>query len=34
VERTERDIPAKWILPAIAVLLVPIAFIYYFFTGD
>ena len=33
VERTERDIPAKWILPAIAVLLVPIAFIYYFFTG-
>jgi putative OPT family oligopeptide transporter len=33
IERTERDIPAKWILPAILALLVPIAFIYYFFTG-
>ena len=33
IERTERDIPAKYILPAILGLLVPIAFIYYFFTG-
>ena len=33
IERTERDIPAKWVVPAIAVLLIPIAFIYYFFTG-
>jgi uncharacterized oligopeptide transporter (OPT) family protein len=33
IERTDHDIPAKWILPAILMLLVPIAFIYYFFTG-
>jgi OPT family oligopeptide transporter len=33
IERTEHDIPAKYILPAIIALLVPIAFIYYFFTG-
>jgi len=33
VERTDHDIPPKWILPAILILLVPIAFIYYFFTG-
>jgi putative OPT family oligopeptide transporter len=33
IERMERDIPAKWVVPAIAVLLIPIAFIYYFFTG-
>jgi putative OPT family oligopeptide transporter len=33
VERTERDIPARWVMLATAALLVPIAFIYYFFTG-
>ena len=31
-ERTERDIPAKWVLTGILVLLVPITGIYYFFT--
>jgi OPT family oligopeptide transporter len=30
--RTERDIPAKWVLTAILALLVPITAIYYFFT--
>jgi len=34
VERTELDIPAKWVLLAIGVLLIPIAVIYYFFTGS
>lgn len=33
VERTERDIPARWVLICIAALLVPTAFLYYFFTG-
>ncbi|HBY61786.1 MAG TPA: oligopeptide transporter, OPT family, partial [Solibacterales bacterium] len=33
VERTERDIPAKWVIAAIFVLLAPITAIYYFFTG-
>ncbi len=33
IERTERDIPARAVLAAIGALLVPIAFIYYFFTG-
>jgi putative OPT family oligopeptide transporter len=32
-ERTERDIPAKIVLLATLGLMVPIAFIYYFFTG-
>lgn len=32
-DRTETDIPAKYVLGAIAVLLAPIAFLYYFFTG-
>jgi putative OPT family oligopeptide transporter len=32
VERTERDIPARWVLIAIVVLLVPIGAIYYYFT--
>jgi putative OPT family oligopeptide transporter len=33
VERTERDIPAKWVIVATLVLLVPITAIYYYFTG-
>jgi putative OPT family oligopeptide transporter len=33
LERTDRDIPAKYVLSAIAILLVPITFIYYYFTG-
>ena len=33
VERTDRDIPAKWVLLGIVAMLVPIAFIYFFFTG-
>lgn len=33
LERTERDIPAKWVLLATAALLVPIAAIYFYFTG-
>jgi uncharacterized oligopeptide transporter (OPT) family protein len=32
-ERTERDIPAKWVLIGIMALLVPITFIYYYATG-
>ncbi|HWR50161.1 MAG TPA: oligopeptide transporter, OPT family [Bryobacteraceae bacterium] len=32
LERTERDIPAKWVLLGIIVLLVPITAIYYYFT--
>ena len=32
-ERTERDIAPKFVVLGIAVLLVPIAFIYYYFTG-
>lgn len=34
VERTERDIPLKWVLAGIAALLVPITGIYYSFTGS
>ncbi len=33
VDRTERDIPVRWVLASIAALLVPVAAIYYFFTG-
>ena len=33
LERTERDIPVKWVLTAIAVLLIPITGIYLHFTG-
>ncbi len=33
IERTERDIPAKWVLLATLALLVPITAIYYYFTG-
>ncbi|MDX2152527.1 MAG: oligopeptide transporter, OPT family [Bryobacteraceae bacterium] len=33
VDRTERDIPLKWVIAAIFVLLMPITAIYYFFTG-
>ncbi len=33
LERTERDIPAKWVLTGAAGLLVPITAIYYYFTG-
>ncbi|MEO8660651.1 MAG: oligopeptide transporter, OPT family [Bryobacteraceae bacterium] len=33
VERTERDIPAKWVIVATLALLVPITAIYYYFTG-
>lgn len=33
-DRTERDIPAKWVLIATVGLMVPIAFIYYFFTNS
>jgi putative OPT family oligopeptide transporter len=33
VERTERDIPVKWVIGGIAALLVPITAIYYYFTG-
>jgi OPT family oligopeptide transporter len=32
VERTEQDIPARWVVLSIAVLLVPITGIYYYFT--
>lgn len=32
VDRTERDIPARWVVLAIAVLLIPITAIYYYFT--
>ena len=32
VERTERDIPSKWVALAIVVLLVPITLIYFYFT--
>ncbi|MEZ5353162.1 MAG: oligopeptide transporter, OPT family [Bryobacteraceae bacterium] len=32
-ERTERDIPTKWILTATAALLIPVAALYYWFTG-
>jgi OPT family oligopeptide transporter len=32
VDRTERDIPARWVVLAIAVLLIPITGIYYYFT--
>jgi putative OPT family oligopeptide transporter len=32
VERTERDIPPKWVLVGVLVLLVPITAIYYYFT--
>jgi uncharacterized oligopeptide transporter (OPT) family protein len=32
-ERTERDIPTKWILTSTAALLVPVAALYYWFTG-
>jgi OPT family oligopeptide transporter len=31
-ERTERDIPAKWVVAAILALIVPVTFIYYYFT--
>lgn len=31
-ERTERDIPARWVILAILALMIPITFIYYFFT--
>ncbi len=31
---TEHDIPSRWVILAIAALLVPISFIYYFFTGS
>lgn len=34
VERTERDIPARWVMLAIAVLVLPVAAIYYAFTGS
>lgn len=33
VERTERDIPAKWIVGSLAALLVPVTLIYHSFTG-
>jgi putative OPT family oligopeptide transporter len=33
-ERTERDIPVRWTLAAIAVLFLPVAAIYYSFTGS
>ncbi|MEP7365689.1 MAG: oligopeptide transporter, OPT family [Acidobacteriota bacterium] len=32
VERTERDIPAKWVLLATAILIVPITIMYFYFT--
>jgi OPT family oligopeptide transporter len=32
-ERTERDIPGKWVLLSLVILLVPITAIYYYFTG-
>ncbi len=32
-ERTERDIPMRWILGSLAVLLIPVTMIYYSFTG-
>ncbi|HYL78747.1 MAG TPA: oligopeptide transporter, OPT family [Bryobacteraceae bacterium] len=32
VDRTERDIPARWVVLSIAVLLIPITAIYYYFT--
>jgi OPT family oligopeptide transporter len=32
VDRTERDIPAKWVVAATILLLIPITAIYYFFT--
>ncbi|MBI5086210.1 MAG: oligopeptide transporter, OPT family [Acidobacteria bacterium] len=34
VERTERDIPTKWVLASIAALMLPVAAIYYGFTGS
>ena len=34
IERTERDIPAKWVLAAIAALVIPVTAIYYYFTGS
>jgi putative OPT family oligopeptide transporter len=33
VERTEHDIPVKWVIGGIVALLVPITAIYYYFTG-
>ncbi|MCZ2080073.1 MAG: oligopeptide transporter, OPT family [Bryobacteraceae bacterium] len=33
VERTERDIPPKWVIAAILILLAPITLLYYYFTG-
>jgi putative OPT family oligopeptide transporter len=33
VERTERDIPAKWVLVGTVGMLIPITAIYYYFTG-
>ncbi len=33
-DRTEQDIPAKWVLAATILLLIPITAIYYHFTGD
>lgn len=33
-ERTERDLPAKWIVGSLAGLLVPVTLIYHSFTGD
>ncbi len=32
LERTDRDLPAKWVIAAIFALAVPVAFIYYYFT--
>lgn len=32
LERTDRDIPARWVILSIFALIVPITFIYYFFT--
>jgi putative OPT family oligopeptide transporter len=32
IDRTEQDIPAKWVLLSILILLIPIAAIYYYFT--
>jgi putative OPT family oligopeptide transporter len=34
IERTERDIPLKWVFSSIGALLIPVAAIYYYFTGS
>lgn len=33
-ERTERDIPSRWVLIAVVILSIPVALIYYHFTGS